>query len=484
MDGPKKSSGLNAANFTEPSPTEKTFAPGARSQASLIISYVVQRRKRVMLLALAVVILVQLAEHLIINRWGEEAHIGFDLVVFTILIPLGLWAMLSMLETAANEREKVALDINLRSEFSQKLGDASNWEDLVSRIVEYAHQVAPQANATLFTFNQTTLRMDPEAASKRDGSVVLKPPPSINPDTLPVGSLPQILLQSAGAQSIPRSTLASPAPLPPHRYDLLISRNDQLLGVIKLEYPLGMAPADAEVRGLKSATPVMALALEVAMLQRMSAEQAAASDAQRQSIAQNLHDTLAQNISYLRLKLDQLTGENAIHEIGVVLQELERMRSTADEAYQQVRSTLDELNPIQGEDLSSLIQKQAQAISDRARFELHTSKIGEPYPISPAVRQQILYIVREALHNVEKHSDANEVTLQYCWLESELIIKISDNGVGFNPRAVTSDGHYGIWIMQHRAQEIGGTVKIIPTAGKGTEVTLWVPRSGTGASPN
>ncbi len=118
--------------------------------------------------------------------------------------------------------------------------------------------------------------------------------------------------------------------------------------MIKLEFPLGRSPDSDQVRALKSAAPVMALAIEVAMLQKMAAEQAAATAAQRQSIAQNLHNSLAQNVSYLRLKLDQLTGENAIHEIGAVLQELERMRASADEAYQQVRSTLDELNPDPG----------------------------------------------------------------------------------------------------------------------------------------
>jgi signal transduction histidine kinase len=221
----------------------------------------------------------------------------------------------------------------------------------------------------------------------------------------------------------------------------------------------------------------------VALLQKMAAEQAAASTAQRQQIAHNLHDTLAQNISYLRLKLDQLTGQNAIHEIGVVLQELERMRATANEAYQQVRSTLDELNPIQGEDLDSLVLKQAQTICTRAGIALRIGRIGAPYALPSGTRQQILYILREALANVEKHSSASEVLLQYIWLENELLIKITDNGVGFNPRIEPAEGHYGLWIMQHRAQELGGTIKITPAEEKGTEITLWVPRHGFPPAP-
>jgi signal transduction histidine kinase len=487
MDGYQKKSGLGSSNDPTGEKESRAGASSAKREKELLFGrlfpLLVQRRKRVVVLLLAALILVEVAEHVIVQNWGETAHIIYDTAVFVIFTPIGLWALLSLIETVSSERDRVPLASNLRSEFSQQLGESTNWEDLVQRIVEYAHQVAPDANATLFAFDPSALRLEPEAAARRDGSIVLKPPLPVNPDTLPVGSLPQLLLQSSGGQSVPRSTLpGSTPPLPPHRYDLLISRNDQLLGVIKLEYPLGSSPGAGEVRMLKSAAPVIALALEVAMLQRMAAEQAAASAAQRQSIAQNLHDSLAQNISYLRLKLDQLTGENAIHEIGAVLQELERMRATADEAYQQVRSTLDELATMQGEDLQSMIQKQAQAISSRAGFTLHTSRIGEPYPISPAIRQQILYIVREALHNVEKHSKATEVTLQYCWLDSEIIIKIHDDGIGFNPRAVNDEGHYGLWIMQQRAQEIGGTVKVIPIVDKGTEVTLWVPRPGLAPS--
>jgi two-component system, NarL family, nitrate/nitrite sensor histidine kinase NarX len=301
-----------------------------------------------------------------------------------------------------------------------------------------------------------------------------------------VGSLPQLLLQNGSSlpayedSVIPPSRSSESAPpLPPHRYDLPITRNEQQLAVLKLEFPLDSAPTPDEVRTLKSAVPVMALALEGALLQTLAAEQAAASEAQRQLVAQNLHDTLAQNISYLRLKLDQLTGENAIREIGAVLQELERMRTTAEEAYQQVRNTLDELNPIRAENLVSTLLKQARAISKRSGFTLRTSQAGTSYALPAPIRQQILYIVREALYNIEKHAHARQVHLAFLWLESELIIKITDDGVGFNPLSITAEGHYGLWIMQQRAQEIGGTLKIGPAADSsgtpGTEVTLWVP---------
>jgi signal transduction histidine kinase len=473
------------AKETKPSPANQADTIGVQARLSRTAgAFMLNRRRRTAVLASLAVAGLILAEHLVILRLGSQAHIWFDIAAYMILMPLGLWMIKLLIDSGAYEREKITRETNMRLEFSQKLGNATSWEELVTRVVEYSHQVAPEATATLFTMNSTSLRMDPEATCKRDGSILLKPPPSINPDTLPVGSLPQLLIQHGGANGIPHSTVGvSPAPLPPNRYDLAIMRNDEILGVVKMEFPLGSAPSQAQVRALQSAAPVIGLALEVGMLQKLAEEQAAASTAQRQHIAQNLHDSLAQNISYLRLKLDQLTGENAIQEIGGVLPELERMRATADEAYQQVRSTLDELDPVHAEDLASQIIKQARVICDRANIELRISRVGTPFTLPPGTRQQVLYIVREALHNIEKHSQAREVLLQHFWLESEFILKICDNGVGFNPRTILGDGHYGLWIMQHRAQEIGGTVKIVPTTGEGTEVTLWIPRPGIELPP-
>jgi len=454
-------------------PADMTDRPASLSKR--ITAFLMNRRRRLIVGVILITGIAEIAENLSLMRFGQEWFAWINLGLYLLMVPLGLWVLMVILETTASEQAKLTRDNNMRLEFSQKLGDAASLVELGERIVEFAHQVAPEANATLFIYNQATMRMDPEVACKPDGSLVHKPPRSLNPDTLPVGSLPQLLIQHGG-EAYPRSLLDSSANLPPNRYDLPIMRSDETLGVVKLEYPLGKELAQGQIRALQSAAPVIGLALEVALLQKLAAEQAAASDSQRQQIAQNLHDTLAQNISYLRLKLDQLTGENAIFEIGVVLQELERMRAIADEAYQQVRGTLDELDPVHGEELTSVINKQARAICARAGFDLRVSVVGEPYNLPPAVRQQVQFIAREALHNVEKHSHAREVGVQYCWLDADFVLKISDDGDGFDPRKVTSDGHYGLLIMQQRAQEIGGSVKIPPVMGEGTEVTVWIPR--------
>jgi signal transduction histidine kinase len=425
-----------------------------------MMDLLVSHRQTIFLGLIVLIIIVGIVENMLVARYGISVHLLYDAIIFTMLIPIGLWLLLGLLAETETERKQAAQESSLSTEFSRKLGETHGWEELISLIVSYPQRITPIRNVVLFLLHPGSTHMEPAALCDQEGRVVIKPKISIHPDSLPVGSLSQLLLQNGA----------------PARYDLPLIRNDLQIGVIKLEFAADTTPAPADLRALKDMLPVIALALEVSMLQSLAAEQAAASQTQRQQIAQNLHDTLAQNISYLRLKLDQLTGLNAIHEIGVVLQELEKMRATADEAYQQVRNTLEELNPGMSDDLKELLTKQAWFIGQRAGFSLRTSQVGCPYPLSPAVRQQILYIVREALHNVEKHAHAAEVQIQFVWLEAELILKICDDGVGFSPLNIHSDGHYGLWIMEHRAQEIGGILKISPADQRGTEITLWVPR--------
>jgi signal transduction histidine kinase len=405
--------------------------------------------------AAAVVVIVETLLVLLVQQQAAPVSPWLAGLVFALPAVLVLWGLFFLLQAATDQMQPHRLDSSLLAELSQKLSQARTWDEIVRQIADFTHLVCPRASTSLAVVNPISLLLEVEAACTPDGVITLKPG-RVAHNTAP-----------AGAQT--------PALASSRRFELPLTRNDLQVGLIQVEYAESQPPRPFENEALKHAAPLMALALEGALLQALAAEQAAESETQRQQIAQNLHDSLAQNISYLRLKLDQLTGGNAVQEIGVVLAELERMRSTADEAYQQVRSTLEELNPLQGKDLMNVITSQARAITGRANIHLNTNQIGSPLTLPPVMRQQILYIAREALHNIEKHAHASAVSIQCIWLENELIIKITDNGVGFNPLFMPQEGHYGLWIMQNRASEINGVLKILPADKQGTEVTLWVP---------
>jgi two-component system nitrate/nitrite sensor histidine kinase NarX len=223
----------------------------------------------------------------------------------------------------------------------------------------------------------------------------------------------------------------------------------------------------------------MALAMDNARPRHVAAVRDAAVEAERRQIAQRLHDTLGQSLGYLHLKLDQLTGDNALQEITAIRQELARMRDIANEAYDQVRGTLATLHPASSGDLATALLAQARSIGDQASFEIELTSEGQARPLSPPTQHQVLYLIRESLTNVAKHAQARRVVIHLCWTAGNLTIKLADDGRGFEPAGIQPNGHLGLAIMQERAMQINGFLKLESYPGFGAELTLWLPLDAT-----
>jgi two-component system nitrate/nitrite sensor histidine kinase NarX len=101
---------------------------------------------------------------------------------------------------------------------------------------------------------------------------------------------------------------------------------------------------------------------------------------------------------------------------------------------------------------------------------------GESHSLHPNVQRKILYMIREGLRNVEKHADAQHVTVQLTWSRESLMIVISDDGQGFDPNMIgVLRGHYGLRIIQEYIKELNGTFKIISSERSGTSLILRLP---------
>jgi two-component system sensor histidine kinase DegS len=83
--------------------------------------------------------------------------------------------------------------------------------------------------------------------------------------------------------------------------------------------------------------------------------------------------------------------------------------------------------------------------------------------------------MREAISNIEQHAQAKIVNLSLLWEEPDLIITLEDDGVGFNPDALSGFGHFGIQIMKQRADEINGSIEISSTLDQGVKIILRCP---------
>ena len=82
-------------------------------------------------------------------------------------------------------------------------------------------------------------------------------------------------------------------------------------------------------------------------------------------------------------------------------------------------------------------------------------------------------IVREALHNVRKHANADSVRLEVHRVDGEVEIVVTDDGVGFT--GGSPDGHFGLDQIRELAEETGGRIEIGSSPGAGTAIRAWIP---------
>ncbi len=190
-------------------------------------------------------------------------------------------------------------------------------------------------------------------------------------------------------------------------------------------------------------------------------------------IARDLHDTVGQNISYLRMKLDHMVENELLTDPDLAL-DIKRMNEVANESYDMIRGTLIVLQSEDAHDLSLLFARYAAQIEARSMFKVDFASHGKPKPVSSDQMRQLFYVFREILSNIEKHANASQVALDLTWDEDRMTLVIFDNGRGFDSTDPHS-GHYGLQFIKDRMDSINGSVSIYSTIDSGSEIIIQVP---------
>jgi PAS domain S-box-containing protein len=283
---------------------------------------------------------------------------------------------------------------------------------------------------------------------------------------------PQKMLSEIGIKSL-RNTLH----LWPDLVDLTLQHIARTLDtgeiqIFECQLPLPSGPRDYEARlVVNGADEVLAIVRDITERKARNA----ALEKERARIARDLHDSLGQSLGYLHLKLDELTSTNLLPELEPIRPQLIQMRNVANEAYELVRNMLAAARPANSTDLATALLAQAKSAGNRAGFRINLTSEGQPRPLSPIAQHQILYMFQEALSNVVKHAKAQHVDLKLVWAEDMLTISLADDGCGFDTSTLQTDGHFGLTIMQERAEEINGFLSINSSPNAGAELTLRLP---------
>ncbi|MEU3986223.1 GAF domain-containing sensor histidine kinase [Streptomyces sp. NPDC026672] len=217
-----------------------------------------------------------------------------------------------------------------------------------------------------------------------------------------------------------------------------------------------------------------AIALTNARLYERSRELTIAEE--RSRLAHELHDAVSQKLFSLRLTA-QAAAALIDRDPSRAKGELQQVTRLAAEAVDELRAAVVELRPaaLDEDGLVATLRTQVQVL-DRA----HTARVtfaSSGFRALPAAQEEaVLRVAQEALHNALRHSGAERVDVTVDRRGGGAVLRVTDDGGGFDPRAVRRAGrHLGLVSMRDRASGVGGTLTVESAPGKGATIELEVP---------
>ncbi len=196
---------------------------------------------------------------------------------------------------------------------------------------------------------------------------------------------------------------------------------------------------------------------------------------ERNVIARELHDSLAQSLSYMKIQTSRLNAaldnsESLDHPKKV----LGELREGVTSAYRQLRELLNTFRlSMDGRGLALAINQAVNEFKDRGNIPIDLHYDTQGCHLSPNEEIHVLQVVREALSNAIRHSNATRVTVDIAYHESsrEFQVSIEDNGIGLPARHERTH-HYGFAIMDERAKGLGGDLHSGKLESGGTRIEL------------
>ena len=252
----------------------------------------------------------------------------------------------------------------------------------------------------------------------------------------------------------------------------------QPLGVYILYFRRPQVLSTPEVHLLETLGYHLGVACENQRLK--SREKELAVSEERNLLAQDLHDSIAQGLAFLNLQIQLLQDslrkgntEEAMHTAG-------QLREGVQESYDHVRELLVHFRTrVLQSDLDSAIEAALAKFAGQTGIHTEFQRQGSGTPFAQADEVQIMHIIQESLSNIRKHAQASEVRVTVRRDAMACQIEIEDDGVGFDPQTEPnchSERHVGLQIMRERAQRVGGECQITSRPGFGACVTLSLTR--------
>lgn len=245
------------------------------------------------------------------------------------------------------------------------------------------------------------------------------------------------------------------------------------LGVLKIEADEARLFEDAEIQLVEVTAQLLSMAMGSHSREQEGRRVALLEE--RSAIARELHDSLAQSLSFMKIQIARLQSnfgmegvpEAAIHDI------VDDLREGLDNAYRELRELLATFRVnMDTRGLCFSIQSAIDEFTQRSGLSITLDNRLMNCRLTVNEELHVLHVVREALSNIVRHSGAKNVTIAMAFQANGMImVTIDDDGVGYT-FASEEPHHYGQTIMQERASSLGGKIEVLRRRKGGTRVRL------------
>ena len=420
--------------------------------------------------------LYEIYEHRLLSnsRLTEEALL--EIILEGILLPVLGGVFLSLWAHAASMRHAVLFLLH-KSELRRLVDATPQIEELINSLAQFPRSIVPVIGVDLVIYEPALDRAETRA--------------SWFDEERPANTL--IRWDSAGYCSACAVSQVSPGlthctigekegfPNPSSHFCVSLHHAQNLIAMLHLHLPAGLAPTKDQSNLLNALAPDMALAIDAARTRRLLAIIDKKVDQEHRDLVQELHDNIAHGLVKMRHQLDQTIEAVELDGESTFLDSLYQFRETSEDIYLDVRTTLKKLESNSSTELYTTLQEYIQSIQNRVGYQIGHTMQGRAQPVPTQTALQIMYILREIFANIEEHSDASMVDVHLNWHNDGVLLSIVDNGHGFNPERATTNGHNGLKIIQKRAEDIQARLELNSSEGVGTKVTLWLPLWGNSA---
>lgn len=208
---------------------------------------------------------------------------------------------------------------------------------------------------------------------------------------------------------------------------------------------------------------------------------------ERQEMVNEVHDTIAQTLAYVRMRLPLLGESMLAHDDARSQKYLGDVKTGVGEVHDKLREVMTyfrtRMDPL---GLLHALEGVADSYFDRVGISLEIRNLAHGLNLSDEQEVQVFYIIQEALANIAKHSMARKAIVSITRISEMLEFRIEDDGLGMDEPSVSTlvtlakglapTNHFGLEIMQSRAKRLGGSLVVGPNDGGGTRVRLLLPQ--------